>query len=160
MKALFLAAALAATPQAKPSPSPLPSTPAAKATPAPTGPSFFVSRLGHEAIVRMYAPGVPALSRDEKRVAWHLTLAAHAGEEIAYDQLGWDTVALKRLLEGVYLFGLRGRRRSPARFDAEADASYLARFYGQHGNHDQVTSQKFVPAFTPSRAGGRGAAAR
>ncbi len=63
MKALFLAVALAATPQAKP---------------APTSPAqpFLVSRLGHDAIVRMYAPGVPALSKEEKRVAWHLTLAS------------------------------------------------------------------------------------
>jgi dipeptidyl-peptidase-3 len=96
----------------------------------------------------MYAPGVPALSRDEKRVAWYLTLAAHAGEEIAYDQLGWDTVALKRLLEGVYLFGLEGGAE-PGSFNAKL-TEYLARFYGQTGNHDQVTGQKFVPTFTPA----------
>lgn len=134
MKALFLAVALAATPQSAP-----PSSPA---------PSFLVSRLGHDAIVRMFAPGVPALSKEEKRVAWHLTLAAHAGEEIAYDQLGWDAVALKRLLEGVYLFGREGRAE-PGSFDAKLE-EYLARFYGQSGNHDQVTGQKFVPAFTPA----------
>lgn len=137
MKALFLAAALAVTPQTKP---------------AATGPSdvqtFFVERLGHDAVGRMFAPGVPELSRDEKRVAWYLTLAAHAGEEIAYDQLGWDTVALKRLLEGVYLFGREGHAE-PGSFDAKL-ADYLARFYGQSGNHDQVTGQKFVPTFTPA----------
>jgi dipeptidyl-peptidase-3 len=135
MKALFLAVALAATPQAKPAPT-------------STAQSFLVSRLGHDAIVRMYAPGVPALSKAEKRVAWHLTLAAHAGEEIAYDQLGWDAVALKRLLEGVYLLGREGGAE-PGAFDAKLE-DYLARFYGQSGNHDQVTGQKFVPTFTPA----------
>ncbi|PTL84417.1 peptidase [Vitiosangium sp. GDMCC 1.1324] len=138
MKALFLAAVLAVTPQTKPSP---PSTDSSAQT-------FFVARLGHDAIARLYAPGVPTLSRDEKRVAWYLTLAAHAGEEIAYDQLGWDTVALKRLLEGVYLFGREGHAESGS-FDAKL-ADYLARFYGQSGNHDQVTGQKFVPDFTPA----------
>jgi dipeptidyl-peptidase-3 len=142
MKALFLAVALAATP--RPAPSPVPSTPPTEAAAQP----FLVERLGHDAIVRMYAPGVPALSRDEKRVAWYLSLAAHAGEEIAYDQLGWDTVALKRLLEGVYLFGREGHA-GPGSFDAKL-ADYLARFYGQTGNHDQTTGQKFVPAFTPA----------
>ncbi|WP_375770079.1 dipeptidyl peptidase 3 [Archangium gephyra] len=143
MKALFLAAALAATPQPAPSPA-APSTPSTEAA----SQSFLVERLGHDAIVRMYAPGVPALSRDEKRVAWYLSLAAHAGEEIAYDQLGWDTVALKRLLEGVYLFGREGHA-GPGSFDAKL-ADYLARFYGETGNHDQTTGQKFVPAFTPA----------
>ncbi|MFY0526436.1 dipeptidyl-peptidase 3 family protein [Archangium gephyra] len=142
MKALFLAVALAATP--RPAPSPVPSTPPTEAAARP----FLVERLGHDAIVRMYAPGVPALSREEKRVAWYLSLAAHAGEEIAYDQLGWDTVALKRLLEGVYLFGREGHAE-PGSFDAKL-ADYLARFYGQTGNHDQTTGQKFVPAFTPA----------
>jgi dipeptidyl-peptidase III len=141
MKALFLAAALAANPQPA-------RTPASSTPPAEAAQPFLVERLGHDAIVRMYAPGVPALSRDEKRVAWYLSLAAHAGEEIAYDQLGWDTVALKRLLEGVYLFGREGHAE-PGSFDAKL-ADYLARFYGQTGNHDQTTGQKFVPAFTPA----------
>ncbi|AKI99729.1 dipeptidyl-peptidase-3 [Archangium gephyra] len=141
MKALFLAAALAANPQ--PAPTPAPSTP-----PAGAAQPFLVERLGHDAIVRMYAPGVAELSRGDKRVAWYLSLAAHAGEEIAYDQLGWDMVALKRLLESVYLFGREGHAE-PGSFDAKL-ADYLARFYGQTGNHDQTTGQKFVPAFTPA----------
>ncbi|MFL5351492.1 dipeptidyl-peptidase 3 family protein [Archangium sp.] len=150
MKALFLAAALAATPQAKPSPSATPSTPPAvpAAGPAAGTQAFFVERLGHDAVARMFAPGVSALSPDEKRVAWYLSLAAHAGEEIAYDQLGWDTVALKRLLEGVYLFGREGHAE-PGSFDAKL-AEYLERFYGQAGNHSQTTGQKFVPTFTPA----------
>ncbi|WP_043399864.1 dipeptidyl-peptidase 3 family protein, partial [Archangium violaceum] len=141
MKALLLAAALAANPQ--PARTPAPSTP-----PAEAAQPFLVERLGHDAIARIYAPGVPALSRDEKRVAWHLSLAAHAGEEIAYDQLGWDTVAIKRLMESVYLFGREGHAE-PGSFDAKL-ADYLARFYAQTGNHDQTTGQKFVPAFTPA----------
>jgi dipeptidyl-peptidase-3 len=147
MKAFFLAAALAATAQAQPS---QPATPSP--SPAATSPSdtqaFLVERLGHDAIARMFAPGVPSLTPDEKRVAWYLSLAAHAGEEMAYDQLGWDTVALKRLLESVYLFGREGHA-APGSFDAKL-ADYLARFYGQSGNHDQTTGQKFLPTFTPA----------
>jgi dipeptidyl-peptidase-3 len=134
MNALLLVAVLAASPQAKPS------TGAASANP------FLKSRSGNTAIAQIFAPGVAQLSAEDKRVAWHLTLAAHAGEEIAYDQLGWRVVELKRLLEGIYLFGLEGAG-GPGLFDQRL-SSYLERFYGHSGNHDQVTGQKFVPTFT------------
>lgn len=132
MKPLLLAAVLAAAPQpAKPDANP-----------------FLAERYGDVAVARVFAPGVAGLSPAEKRVAWHLTLAAHAGEDIAYDQLGWKLVPLKHLLEGVYLFGREGQG-GPGSFDAKL-TEYLVLFYGHTGNHDQVTSQKFVPAFTPA----------
>jgi dipeptidyl-peptidase-3 len=134
MNALLLAAVLAASPQAKPT------TGAAPANP------FLKARSGNTAIAQIFAPGVAELSAEDKRVAWHLTLAAHAGEEIAYDQLGWRVVELKHLLEGIYLFGLEGAG-GPGLFDQRL-TSYLERFYGHSGNHDTVTGQKFVPEFT------------
>ena len=130
MNALLLAVVLAAAPR-----------------PAAPAQNFLVERRGPDALVRMFAPQVPSLTRDEKRVAWSLTLAAHAGEEIAYDQLGWDALALKRLLEGVYLLGREGKGGSDS-FDTRL-ADYLTRFYAQSGNHELITGQKFVPAFTP-----------
>ncbi|MDY7229058.1 dipeptidyl-peptidase 3 family protein [Hyalangium rubrum] len=135
MNALLLVALLAAAPQAKPeAPGPVPAK------------TFLKARSGNTAIAQIFAPGVTELSADDKRVAWHLTLAAHAGEDIAYDQLGWRVVELKRLLEGVYLFGQEGAG-GPGLFDQRLTA-YLERFYGHSGNHDQVTGQKFVPGFT------------
>jgi dipeptidyl-peptidase-3 len=130
MHALLLAAVLAASP-AKPS---------AAANP------FLKSRTGNTAIAQLLAPGVTSLSAADKSVVWHLTLAAHAGEDIAYDQLGWRLVELKRLLEGIYLFGQEGPG-GPGLFDQRL-TSYLERFYGHSGNHDHVTGQKFVPSFT------------
>lgn len=131
MNALLLVAVLAASPPAKPS---------ATANP------FLKARSGNTAIAQIFAPGVAQLSAEDKRVAWNLTLAAHAGEDIAYDQLGWRVVELKRLLESVYLFGLEGAG-GPGLFDQRL-TTYLERFYGHSGNHDQVTGQKFVPTFT------------
>jgi dipeptidyl-peptidase III len=107
---------------------------------------YVRSRVGPDAITQLYAPGAAELSAAEKHVAWHLTLAAHAGEEIAYDQLGWRLVSLKQLLEGVYLFGLDGAAAKAGGFDQKL-TDYLLRFYGHTGNHDQVTGQKFLPAF-------------
>lgn len=139
MNALLLAAVLAAAPQAKPT---TPETPSAPAT----AKTFLKARSGNTALAQIFAPGVAGLTPGEKRVLWHLTLAAHAGEPIAYDQLGWRLVDVKRLLENVYLFGREGQG-GPGLFDKRL-AAYLERFYGQTGNHDQVTGQKFVPDFT------------
>jgi dipeptidyl-peptidase-3 len=140
MNALLLAVVLAATPQAQPG--------GPANTSAPTSPqSFLKARSGNVAVAQIFAPGVAELSPEDKRVAWYLTLAAHAGEDIAYDQLGWKLVDVKRLLEGVYLFGQEGTG-GPGLFDKRLKM-YLQRFYGESGNHDQVTGQKFVPEFTP-----------
>src|SRR4051812_47204077 len=94
----------------------------------PSGsPQFLRERFDNHALAQLYAPGVASLTRDEKLLAWHLTLAAHAGEPIAYDQLGWNLVAAKRLLECVYLFG---REPGGTRSDFDARLSeYLKRFY-------------------------------
>lgn len=139
MNALLLAIALAAAPQPKAPP------PAPASTPLEAK-DFLQSRTKNIAIARLFAPGVASLSTDEKRVLWNLTLAAHAGQDIAYDQLGWRLVAVKRLLENVYLFGKEGQG-GPGLFDKRLTA-YLERFYGHMGNHDHVTGQKFVPEFT------------
>ncbi|ADO70155.1 dipeptidyl-peptidase 3 family protein [Stigmatella aurantiaca] len=138
MNALLLVVALAAAPQAK-APPPAASAPLAAS-------DFLKSRSKTTAVAQLFAPGVANLTADEKRVLWNLTLAAHAGQDIAYDQLGWRLVAVKRLLENVYLFGKEGQG-GPGLFDKRLTA-YLERFYGHMGNHDHVTGQKFVPEFT------------
>ncbi len=113
---------------------------------APAEKSYVLERFSNHAIAQLYAEGFDDLSAKDKQIAWHLSLASHAGETIAYDQLGWNNVAIKRLLEGVYLFGLEGRAGTGS-FD-ERFTEFLKRFYGHGGNHDSVTGQKFVPSFT------------
>ncbi|HYH96968.1 dipeptidyl-peptidase 3 family protein [Hyalangium sp.] len=140
MNVLLLVAVLAAAPQATPA------EPANTSAP-PSAQSFLKERFGRHALAQLFAPGVAGLSPEDKRVAWSLTLAAHAGEDIAYDQLGWKALDVKRLFEGVYLFGLEGAG-GPGLFDKRLK-QYLTRFYGETGNHDQVTGQKFLPEFTP-----------
>jgi len=139
MNALLLVAVLAAAPQGQPAES------ANKSAPT-SAQSFLKARIGNHAYAQIFAPGVAGLSPEDKRVAWYLTLAAHAGEDIGYDQLGWKLVGVKRLLECVYLYGLEGAG-GPGLFDKRLK-SYLTRFYGDTGNHDQVTGLKFVPEFT------------
>ncbi|MHB8877372.1 MAG: dipeptidyl-peptidase 3 family protein [Myxococcaceae bacterium] len=119
----------------------------AVAAPAPAARSYLVERFGAVAVARLYAPGFATLSKEDKLVAWHLTLAAHAGETIQYDQLGWNGVAVKGLLEAVYQRGHEGKAGTGS-FDRKF-TEYLTRFYGNLGNHDEKTSQKFLPGFTP-----------
>ncbi|RKH76312.1 peptidase [Corallococcus sp. AB045] len=148
MKPLLLAAVLAAAP-ATPQKSPAPDaglTQAAQPSLTVPGGKFLRARSGNTAVAQMFAPGIAELSLAEKRVAWSLTLAAHAGEDIALDQLGWKLVPAKQLLEGVWLFG-RDAQSAASGFDGKL-ADYLLRFYGHGGNHDSTTGQKFVPAFT------------
>ncbi|WP_224368816.1 dipeptidyl peptidase 3 [Hyalangium versicolor] len=138
MYALLLVSVLSAAPEAKPAEPAKPS--------APTAATFLKGRSGNQAIAQIFAPGVAGLTPEDKRVAWYLTLAAHAGEDIGYDQLGWKVLEVKRLIEGVYLFGQEGAG-GPGLFDKRV-SKYLTRFYGETGNHDQTTGQKFVPEFT------------
>jgi dipeptidyl-peptidase-3 len=140
MNALLLVAVLAVAPQGQPAES------ANKSAPT-SAKSFLKERSGNRAFAQIFAPGVAGLSPEDKRVAWYMTLASHAGEDIGYDQLGWKLVGIKRLLESVYLFGLEGTG-GPGLFDKKFK-SYLTRFYAETGNHDQVTGLKFVPEFTP-----------
>ncbi|MBI3182755.1 MAG: peptidase [Myxococcales bacterium] len=115
---------------------------------AAPGDGFVKERFGNHAVAQLRAPGVAELSLSEKKVAWHLSLAAYAGEPIAYDQLGWSNLAIKALLESVVLFGLKGDGADPRGFDARL-SEYLKKLYGHGGNHDDVTGQKFLPEFTP-----------
>jgi dipeptidyl-peptidase III len=143
MYALLLVSVLSAAPQAAPQAKPAEPS---KTSATPSGNPFLKARSGNQAIAQIFAPGVAGLSAEDKRVAWYLTLAAAAGEDIGYDQLGWKLLEVKRLIEGIYLFGQEGAG-GPGLFDKRL-TSYLTRFYGQTGNHDQVTGQKFVPEFT------------
>ena len=156
MKPLFLAAVLAAAPQpAKPAaPSPAPAAAPVKAAPANP---FLVERSGPGGRGAHLRPGRGRLSRGEKRVAWYLTLAAHAGEDIAYGQLGWKLVPAQAAARGRLPLrpGGSGRRE---RLRREAGSSYLLRFYGQTGNHDRGDEPEVRPDLHPGRAGGRGAA--
>lgn len=105
---------------------------------------YIAQRLGSRVIANLYADRFSQLTPDEKKVAYYLTLAAHAGEDIQYDQLGWNNLAVKRLMEGVYLAGV-DPAGGPMR---EAVTEYLTLFYANIGNHDSDTAQKFLPRFT------------
>lgn len=110
----------------------------------PPAREYVLQRLGTQVIAQAYADRFNELSLNERKIAWYLSLASHAGEDIAYGQLGWNLPAVKRLLEGIYVYGLEG---ADPHFQ-KAFAEYLTRFYAHTGNHETDSSQKFLPPFT------------
>jgi dipeptidyl-peptidase-3 len=119
---------------------------ALSATPASHDPQTFLrERLGNHAVVQLFADRFSELSPRERAMAFFLSLAGSAGEEIGYDQRGWSLVAAKRLLETVYLFADDGSPAAKAFHPSLRE--YLIRFYSHGGNHDQNSSTKFLPGF-------------
>lgn len=131
-----------------PVPQPQPPSKAGAATAKTAEKTYVRARHGDHAIAQLYAEGFNALPARQKRLAWHLTMAAHAGEPIRYDQLGWNNVRIKQVLENVYLFGLDAPVDPKAGTFERQLLDYLIRFYGYAGNHESATSLKFVPAFS------------
>ncbi len=133
------------TPVMAGAPSPAKASPAALE--APQARTYLVDRMNHGkiALAQIYADGFDKLSLRERKLAFHLSLAAYAGQEIAYDQLGWQNVALKRFLESIYVFGRSGDAQ-PDGFDAQLE-DYLKQFYANGGNHGAYSGEKIMPDF-------------
>ena len=94
-------------------------------------------------LLQLYLDGWDELTREQRLLAYHLSLAAIAGDPIAYDQRHARNLELKALLEGI---GARGSAVDPdvrRRLD-----EYLRLFWIHHGLHDGTTFEKLPPRFT------------
>jgi dipeptidyl-peptidase-3 len=110
----------------------------------PNQPSnVVVERIGDTAFIQLHAPSFEALSPRQQALAYWLTQASIAIDPIAYDQFSAYGLRQKRLLEEI-MAGPKGI--DPAAMAKIADFSKL--FWGNRGNHDELTSQKFLPKFT------------
>jgi len=110
--------------------------------PAPK--SSLVERIGADGFVEVEAEGFRALSTREKELVWWLSRASIAIDPIIYDQLGRNGLREKYLLELI--------AAHPAGVDAATAKKideYTKLFWANHGNHNDITAQKFVPSFTP-----------
>ena len=96
------------------------------------------------ALLKVELNGFENLPLQTKKVAFHHYVAALAGDEIFYRQLGKRHLTIKRVLEGI--FAARGNVSEPLRKKIEP---YMKRFWINHGNHDSWTGRKIVPLFIP-----------
>jgi len=103
----------------------------------------LVARVGDTGFVQVRAESFDALTPQQKALAYWLTQASIAIDPIIYDQLSPFGLRQKRLLEEIVAH--------PAGIDSGAMAritEFAELFWGNRGNHNENTSQKFVPTFT------------
>jgi len=112
-------------------------------SPGNATPGELVDRVGSTGFVQIHAESFRALTPQEKELAYWLTQAAIAIDPIIYDQLSWYGLRQKRLLEEIV--------SHPAGIDPATMAKitiYAKLFWGNRGNHNDLTAQKFVPEFS------------
>ncbi|HZT77333.1 MAG TPA: hypothetical protein VFA27_11785 [Vicinamibacterales bacterium] len=105
--------------------------------------SPLVERVDNTGFIQLTADSFSQLTPSQQAVAYWLTQAAIAIDPIIYDQLSQYAIREKRLLEGIMAH--------PAGVPAATlpkIRSYALLFFANRGNHNENTSQKFVPTFT------------
>ena len=103
----------------------------------------LVERVGDTAFIQLQAPSFQALSPRQQALAYWQTEASIAIDPIIYDQLSAYGLREKRLLEEIMAF--------PKGIDPAALAKigeFAKLFWANRGNHNELTSQKFLPSFT------------
>jgi dipeptidyl-peptidase-3 len=105
--------------------------------------STLVDRIGNTAFIQLEAPSFKSLDPKQQALAYWLTQASIAIDPIIYDQLSTYGLREKRLLEEVIAH--------PAGIPSSAMSkitSFAKLFWANRGNHNENTSQKFLPDFT------------
>ena len=100
---------------------------------------YLLERVDDAAVVQIYADSFRALSLHEKRLVWHLYLAAIAGRDIYYDQRHALNLEIRDLLETLLEYG--------DRVDAAALTEirrYTKLFWINTGPFNNLTARKFV----------------
>jgi dipeptidyl-peptidase-3 len=102
-----------------------------------------VERIGGRSFIQVEAPSFSSLPLRQKLVAYHLAMAAVQMDPIFYDQMSATGLSVKRLLGAMV--------ERPERLPADSRAQvveYAKLFFGNHGNHNETTNEKFVPTIT------------
>ncbi|MGD0791062.1 MAG: hypothetical protein ABR920_04760 [Terriglobales bacterium] len=105
--------------------------------------NVLVERVGDTAFIQLRAPSFQALTPRQQALAYWLTQASIAIDPIIYDQLSAYGLRQKRVLEEVTAFP---KGIDPAAMAKIAEFAKL--FWANRGNHNEMTSQKFLPSFT------------
>lgn len=103
----------------------------------------LLERVADTAFIQLHAPSFQALSPRQQALAYWLTQASIAIDPIAYDQMSAYGLRQKRLFEEIMAF--------PKGIDPAAMAKiteFAKLFWASRGNHNELTSQKFLPSFT------------
>ena len=108
-----------------------------------TPPGARVDRVGSTGFLQLEADSFRALTPRQQALAYWLTQASIAINPIIYDQLSRFGLRQKAILEMIVAHPEGVNRAS---FDKILAFTKL--FWGNHGNHNETTAQKFLPDFT------------
>ena len=110
---------------------------------APPSTSSIVERVGDTGFIQLQADSFRALEPRGQALAYWLTQASIAIDPIVYDQLSPYGLRQKRLLEEIV-----ARPAGIASAIFQKIRAYALVFWANRGNHNEMTGQKFLPAFT------------
>ncbi|MGD0965504.1 MAG: peptidase M49 [Candidatus Acidiferrales bacterium] len=140
LKPAILSLALAALVQAS-----MPCSSAAPAGDDPAAPPSLVARVRDTGFLQISADAFDGLSQAQKMDAYWLSMAAITINPIAYDQNSVYGLREKHLLEAILT---HSNGIDPAVLKKITEYTML--FWGNQGNHNDFTSRKFLPDFTPA----------
>ncbi|MBI5500128.1 MAG: hypothetical protein HY907_07780 [Deltaproteobacteria bacterium] len=121
-------------------PAPPPPPPPVPVPPQEPERVVLLGEVGGVALLQLHVDGWDDLAAADRILAWRLSLAAIAGDPIAYDQRWVRNLEVKTLLEGI---AARGGRLDP---DVRARLEeWLQLFWIHHGVHDAATFEKLAP---------------
>jgi dipeptidyl-peptidase-3 len=105
--------------------------------------SPLVDRVDTTAFIQIEANSFTTLTPAQQALAWWLSRASIAIDPIIYDQLSRFGLRQKAMLEAIVA---SKEKVDPAIYAKVLD--YTKLFWGNKGNHNELTSQKFWPKFT------------
>lgn len=106
--------------------------------------NYVVDRFADIEVLRYKVPDFENLTLSQKKLVYYLTEAALQGRDILWDQNGKYNLAIRSLLEAVYV-NYKGDKNSA---DFKAVEKYLKQIWFGNGIHHHYSMDKFVPEFT------------
>jgi dipeptidyl-peptidase-3 len=103
----------------------------------------LLERVGDTGFVRIEVESFPSLDARQQQLAYWLAQASIAVDPITYAQFSRFGLRQKRLLEEIIA---HSKGADPA--TAKKIAEFTKLFWANRGNHNENTSQKFLPSFT------------
>ena len=105
---------------------------------------YVVDRFADIEVLRYQVPEFDSLSLQQKRLVYHLTEAAIAGRDILWDQNGKYNLAVRDMMENIYL-NYNGSKDSD---EYKAFEKYLKQIWFANGLHHHYSMDKFTPQFS------------
>lgn len=105
---------------------------------------FVIEQFADLRVLRYQVPDFNNLSLNQKKLLYFLGEAAQCGRDIFWDQNGKYNLAIRQLLEGIYL-GFKGGKQED---EWKAFEEFIKRVWFSNGIHHHYSCDKFQPGFS------------